>query len=89
MNNWPMTAEDGRVADLLSRGEAVPGGPGACTREGCHHLTLWHGEHGRYRDRPCTRPGCRCTGFTDERGAVIRTEPDAQHTLFDAPERAA
>jgi DNA invertase Pin-like site-specific DNA recombinase len=49
--------------DRLSRGLPVPGGPGACDR--CAHLTLWHGEHGRYRGRPCRVTGCRCTAFAE------------------------
>jgi hypothetical protein len=60
-----MTSEDGMKADALSRGESVPGGPGACAD--CGHLTLWHGgdNHGnrRYRGQPCRR--CRCRAFTD------------------------
>jgi hypothetical protein len=49
------------MADALSRGESVPGGPGACAD--CGHLTLWHGEHGRYRGRPCRR--CACPAFRE------------------------
>jgi hypothetical protein len=48
------------AADALSRGESVPGGPGACAT--CGHLTLWHGTHGRYRGKPCTK--CDCRAFT-------------------------
>jgi hypothetical protein len=90
VNNWPMTAEDGRICDLLARGEAVPGGPGACAREGCHHLTLWHrGERDNrsYRKQPCRK--CRCPGWTDEVGAEMPPEPPVQGMLFDVPERAA
>ena len=47
-----MSDYEGILTDRLSRGEAVPGGPGACDRPGCAHLILWHGEHGRYRDGP-------------------------------------
>jgi AAA domain-containing protein len=50
------------AADRLMRGESVPGGPGACA--GCGHLTLWHGRHGRYRNRPCTK--CDCPTYTDQ-----------------------
>ncbi|HLN70847.1 MAG TPA: DUF3631 domain-containing protein [Streptosporangiaceae bacterium] len=53
-----MTDQEGILHDRLARGEAVPGGPGACARDGCAHLTLWHGEHGRYRKRPCRQCGC-------------------------------
>ena len=53
-----MTDYDGILTDRLARGQAVPGGPGACDRPGCAHLTLWHGEHGRYRGRPCRQCGC-------------------------------
>lgn len=66
--SWPMTAEEGRMADALSRGEQVPGGPGACT---CGHLTLWHGEHDRYRGMP--RRQCDCRAFQMPR------EGDAEH----------
>jgi hypothetical protein len=48
------------AADALSRGESVPGGPGACAS--CGHLTLWHGTRGRYRGKPCTK--CDCRAFT-------------------------
>src|SRR6266851_2693618 len=53
-----IAGQDGNLDDRLSRGEAVPGGPGACDRDGCAHLTLWHGERGRYRGRPCRQCGC-------------------------------
>jgi hypothetical protein len=56
-----MTEAKGRQVDALARGESVPGGPGACGA--CGHLTLWHGDHGRYRNRPCRR--CPCTAYTD------------------------
>jgi hypothetical protein len=51
-------SQDDDAEDRLSRGEAVPGGPGACGRDGCAHLTLRHGENGRYRGRPCRQCGC-------------------------------
>jgi hypothetical protein len=50
------------AADRLARGESVPGGPGACAA--CGHLTLWHGMHGRYRNKPCTK--CDCPAYTDQ-----------------------
>ena len=50
------------AADRLARGESVPGGPGACAT--CGHLTLWHGMHGRYRNKPCTK--CDCPAYTDQ-----------------------
>ena len=53
----PSTAN---AADRLMRGESVPGGPGACAT--CGHLTLWHGMHGRYRNKPCTK--CECPVYT-------------------------
>ncbi len=55
------TSHDDSPEDRLSRGEPVPGGPGACARPGCAHLTLWHGEHGRYRGRPCRK--CDCPAY--------------------------
>lgn len=80
-----MTPEDGEVCDRLARGEAVPGGPGACTREGCGHLTLWHRKgsgYPNYKRQPCEK--CRCPRWTDEPGAVMPPEPDVQLNLFDA-----
>jgi len=80
VNSRPMTPDDGIKADALSRGESVPGGPGACAD--CGHLTLWHGEHGRYRGRPCTRCGCRA--FTD-----VPTAPPTLDEIFRALRQAA
>ena len=57
-----MTDQEGIPQDRLARGEAVPGGPGACDRDGCAHLTLWHGEHGRVPQAalpPVRLPGLR------------------------------
>ena len=67
-----MTEEEGILTDRLARGEAVPGGPGACDRDGCAHLTLWHGEHGRYNKRPCRQCGCPAY-LPQPEGAVILT----------------
>jgi hypothetical protein len=50
------------AADRLARGESAPGSPGACAT--CGHLTLWHGMHGRYRNKPCTK--CDCPACTDQ-----------------------
>ena len=58
--SWPITPEHGRMTDALSRGESVPGAPGACAT--CGHLTLWHGDHGQYRNKPCRK--CQCAAFT-------------------------
>jgi hypothetical protein len=41
-------------AERLGRGEAVPGGPGACAS--CHHGHPWHTP--KTRRRPCERCGC-------------------------------
>jgi hypothetical protein len=76
-----MTAEEGRMIDALSRGESVPGGPGACA--GCGHLTLWHGSNGRYRDKPCQL--CDCHAFTGPGGTPVRP-PLAELTLFSLEE---
>ena len=67
-----ITGQEGTAEDRLARGEAVPGGPGACDRDGCAHLTLWHGEHGRYRNRPCRQ--CDCPAYTaqPEGAAILR-----------------
>jgi hypothetical protein len=58
-----MTPEEGIVTDRLARGEAVPGGPGACGRDGCWHQMLWH-------DRPGTKPcrRCSCPGYLPHTG---------------------
>jgi hypothetical protein len=50
------------AADRLACGESVPGGPGACAT--CGHLTLWHGMHGQYRNKLCTK--CDCPAYTDQ-----------------------
>jgi hypothetical protein len=65
----------------LSEGRSVPGGPGACAREGCAHLTLWHERKGKFR--ACRK--CPCPAFTGEAGQVM---PDVQLELF-ADEPAA
>lgn len=67
--------EDGQAA-RLSAGESVPGGPGACSREGCAHLTLWHERKGKFR--ACRQ--CPCPAFTTEAGQVM---PLVQGSLFD------
>jgi hypothetical protein len=67
-----MTEEEGIQGDQLGRGEAVPGGPGACDRPGCAHLTLWHGEHGRYRGRPCQQCDCPTYVPQPEGAAILR-----------------
>jgi hypothetical protein len=77
-----MTAEEGRMTGALSRGESVPGGPGACA--GCGHLTLWHGTNGRYRGKPCQR--CDCPAFTKSAAADYPTRPPAELTLFSLEE---
>lgn len=61
------------AADALSRGESVPGGPGACAA--CGHLTLWHGNNGRFRGRTCRR--CDCRAFTAP-GAAPAADPLAE-----------
>jgi hypothetical protein len=66
------TDEEGIQGDQLSRGQAVPGGPGACDRPGCAHLTLWHGEHGRYRGKPCRKCGCPAYIDQPEGAAILR-----------------
>ena len=69
------------LIDRLARGEAVPGGPGACDRNGCAHLTLWHGEHGRYRGRPCRQ--CDCPAYLPQpEGAAILGQ---LHTVNASP----
>jgi hypothetical protein len=88
--SWPMTAEEGQMADALSRGEPVPGGPGACGF--CGHLTLWHGEHGRYQGRPCRRCGCPSFIIPGDdqprtaRGKPFARRPSQQIALFPAGE---
>ena len=67
-----ITDQEGTEEDRLSRGEAVPGGPGACDRDGCAHLTLRHGEHGRYRGRPCRQCDCPAYVAQPEGAAILR-----------------
>jgi len=76
-----MTDEEGILQDRLARGEAVPGGPGACDRDGCAHLTMWHGEHGRYRKRPCRQ--CDCPAYLPQpEGAAILGQLHAVLTRY-------
>jgi hypothetical protein len=73
---------NGSGRDRLMRGEAVPGAPGACSRERCAHSAPYH-RNGRGRGhRGSACRSCRCPGWTDEAGAVMPPEPDAQLTLF-------
>ena len=66
------TDQEGTVEDRLSRGQAVPGGPGACDRPGCAHLTLRHGQNGRYRGKPCRQCGCPAYVAQPEGAAILR-----------------
>ena len=76
-----ITGQDDGAEDRLSRGEAVPGGPGACARGGCAHLTLWHGEHGRYRGKPCRQ--CDCPAYVPQPpGAAILGQLHAVLTRY-------
>jgi hypothetical protein len=82
-----MTAEEGRMIDALSRGESVPGGPGACA--GCGHMTLWHGNNGRYRGKPCQL--CDCHAFVNRGDAPVtprqgHSRPLAELALFSLEE---
>jgi hypothetical protein len=74
----PQPLDEHELLARLSEGEAVPGHPAACAREGCAHLTLWHGENGRFKGKPCGK--CPCPGFTREAGQVM---PLVQGSLFD------
>jgi len=88
--SWPMTPDEGRMADALSRGESVPGGPGACVD--CGHLTLWHGHNGRYNGKRCQQ--CDCTAFRKpgtipaprEQAIASVLELDGQLVLFTLDE---
>jgi hypothetical protein len=73
----PRPDDDDELRDRLSAGEAVPGGPGACAREGCAHLILWHERRGK--SRACGK--CGCPAYTTEAGQVM---PLAQLELFPA-----
>jgi len=75
----PQSPDEHELAARLSEGEAVPGAHGACTREGCAHLTLWHGANGRFNGKPCRN--CPCPAFTTEAGQVM---PAVQLELFGA-----
>lgn len=48
---------EGEQTDRLARGEAVPGGPGACSS--CHHAKVWHNRANRVHE--CER--CNCGRF--------------------------
>ena len=54
-----MTPAEGAATDRLAHGQAVPGGPGACT---CHHAKVWHTP--KTSTRPCEVNGCSCTTWT-------------------------
>jgi hypothetical protein len=60
-----MTPREGELTDRLARGEAVPGGPGACARDDCAHALVRHSRHGRKR---CER--CPCPGFERQAGGT-------------------
>jgi len=77
----PRPEGEDEMAARLSAGESVPGGPGACAREGCAHLTLWHERKGKFR--ACRQ--CPCPAFTTEAGQVM---PLVQGSLFGVPEPA-
>ena len=66
------TDQEGTEEDQLSHGQAVPGGPGACDRPGCAHLTLWHGQNGRYRGKPCRQCSCPAYVAQPEGAAILR-----------------
>jgi hypothetical protein len=59
-----MTDQEGIQQDQLSRGEAVPGGPGACARGGCAHAQVRHSRYGRKRCEVCPCPAFECQGVT-------------------------
>jgi len=80
-----MTDQAFNQADALSRGEAVPGAPGACAT--CGHLTLWHGVNGRYRRKPCQR--CDCTAFTAADDALPASSSSARKTPAPATAQLA
>jgi hypothetical protein len=69
-----MTDQEGAEMDRLSRGEAVPGGPGACDRPGCGHLTLWHGQASsrRYKGQSCRQCGCPAYVPQPEGAGILR-----------------
>lgn len=68
-----MTPAEGELTDRIARGEAVEGGPGACTRPGCAHGRVWHSSSNR--QHPCER--CECPGYqaaVSSAAARLRTE---------------
>jgi hypothetical protein len=71
------------AADALARGESVPGGPGACAT--CGHLTLWHGTHGRYRNKPCQRCDCRAFTAPDDTPAPAAATTSRQRRTITSP----
>lgn len=72
--------EDAERRRRLCAGESVPGGPGACARDGCGHLIGWHRDRaGRHKGRPCHQ--CRCPGWTGQPGAEMPPQPPVQDSL--------
>jgi len=80
MTPTPEALADGALLDRLARGEAVPGGPGACANPiGCHHAKVWHTP--KTGTQPCeighrpvtqhlTACGCRDYQRTNTRGGA-------------------
>jgi hypothetical protein len=77
-----MTPAEGIVTDWLARGDAVPGGPGACARDGCAHAKVHHNL--RNRVHQCQR--CTCPGWVHadpaSPGAVILARLRATLTRY-------
>jgi len=58
-----------------------PAGPARATGPGCAHLTLWHGEHGQYRGKPCRQ--CDCPAYVAQpEGAAILSQLQAVLTRY-------
>lgn len=73
-NAGVMTPAEGMLTDRLARGEAVPGGPGACARPGCGHAKVWHSATNRRH--PCEQ--CNCPQFhTDETWRALQADIEA------------
>ena len=72
-----MTQLEGALTDRLSRGEAAPGGPGACGQEGCAHAKVWHSRYGKH---PCER--CDCPSYQDQAAPATALSSSASSTTY-------
>jgi DNA-binding transcriptional ArsR family regulator len=69
--------QDGEATDRLAKGESVPGGPGACARNGCGHAKVHHNL--RNRVRQCER--CGCPGYLAEAEPQLEEDSESRRRL--------